>query len=83
MYDNLEAILLKAAQALTQIFQLHGKSCATAATAAEGHIACILGVINEFSLTAIKGMGAIITTATLLHLLTLDDYDQLTHFTMP
>ena len=83
MNDNIEAILLKATQALTQILQLHAESSPTAATAGKGHITCVLWVLAKFTLTAIKGVGAIIATATLLHLLTLDNYNKLAHFTIP
>ena len=83
MHYNIKAILLKATQTLAQIFQLYGKTCTTAAAAGKGHIACVLRIIHKFALTAIKGMGTIVATATLLHLLALNNDDQLTHFTMP
>ena len=83
MHNDFKAILLKATQTLAQIFQLYGKTCTTSAAAGKGHIACVLRIIHKFALTAIKGMGTIVATATLLHLLALNNYDQLTHFTMP
>ena len=83
MHHYLEAILLKAAQALTQILQLHAKSRTTAATTGEGHVACILGIIRKLTLPAIEGVSTIVATATLLYLLALDDHNQLAHFTMP
>ena len=83
MHHYLKAILLKATQALTQVFQLYAKSRTTATPTGKGHVACILGIIYKFSFTAIEGMGAVITTATLLHLLTLNYDNQLAHFTMP
>ena len=73
MDDYLEAILFKATQALAQIFQLHTEPRPTAATAGKGHITCIRRIISKLALTAVKGMGAVIATAALLHLLTLDN----------
>ena len=72
VHNDLHAILLEAKQTLAQILQLHTEACTTAATAGKGHIACVFRITGKFALTAIEGMGAIIATAALLYLLTLN-----------
>ena len=83
MHANLLPILLKAAQALRQVFQLNRQRTAGAATAGEAHVMRILWITGKLALTAVKGMRTVIAAATLLHCITLDNYYQLAHFIIP